>query len=290
MVSNILRALWNIKSFSGNDLSNVYVISKSKKSAINRANSMGEALEYFMKDAFCNTFSEKDAKKKILAYSDNFSYLGNQNNPPDAIIKDGDAIEVKKIDGVKNTDLALNSSYPKSKLYSTSTLITKACRECELGWTEKDIVYAVGFIDDEVLKVLTLVYGDCYAASPAVYEGVKDMVSVGITKMDLEFSQTRELGRINRVDPLGITNLRIRGMWTIQNPLKVFEDVFELNKNEFGFIVVTLMRKEKFNSFPKEDRDKLEKSKEFGIRDVKIRDPDNPAKLLDAKLIAYYRK
>lgn len=290
MVSNILRALWNIKNSSNDNLSNIYVFSKSKKSTINRVNSMGEALEYFMKDSICNTFSENDAKKKMLEYSQNFSYLGNQNNPPDVIIKGGDAIEVKKIDGVKNTDLALNSSYPKSKLYSSSTLITKSCRDCEPGWTKKDVVYAVGFIDDETLKVLTLVYGDCYAASPAVYEGVKDKVSEGITRMDLEFSQTKELGRINRVDPLGITNLRIRGMWTIQNPLRVFEDIFELNKNDFGFIVVTLMRKEKFNSFPKEDKEKLEKSKEFWIKDVKIRDPDNPAKLLDAKLIAYYRK
>ena len=290
VTTNLLNAIVNIKAHGNNNLSEINVISKSKKSAINRANSMGEALEFFMKDSFCNTFSEKDHKKKILAYSQTFSYLGNQNNPPDVIIRDGDALEIKKIDGVKNTDLALNSSYPKSKLFSSSSLITKACRDCEAGWTEKDIIYAVGFVDDDKLKVLTLVYGDCYAASPAVYEGIKNKVSLGITNMGLEFSQTKELGRVNRVDPLGITNLRIRGMWTIQNPLKVFENIFELNKDEFKFILIALMRKDKYSSFLKEDRSKVEKDKEIKIKDVKIRDPDNPANLLDAKMLVVYKK
>ena len=57
-------------------------------------------------------------KEALEKYSEVFSYLGNTSNPPDMIIKDGDAIEVKKIEGF-NT-LMLNSSYPKQKLYSSS--------------------------------------------------------------------------------------------------------------------------------------------------------------------------
>jgi hypothetical protein len=224
MVTNILKAIITIKKRKDFDLSKINVISKSRASAVNRANNMGEALEFFTKDAFCNTFEETNAQKKKDIYSENFSYLGNQNNPPDIIIKNSDAIEVKKIDGVRASDLALNSSYPKAKLHQDSPMITSACKTCE-KWAEKDIIYAVGDIDNHNLKILSLVYGDCYAANKEIYEKIKDKISAGIKEMDLEFSETKELGRVNRVDPLGITNLRIRGMWTIQNPLKVYKEL-----------------------------------------------------------------
>ena len=101
--------------------------------------------------------------------------------------------------------------------------------------------------------------------------------------MDLEFSETKELGRVNKVDPLGITNLRIRGMWTIQNPLKVYKELFGLNGN--GFQLFALMRKSKYDSFPKEDKTAIEKETGITLKDVKIQDPDNPAKQILAKLI-----
>ena len=282
MVTNILKAIITIKKKSDFDLSKINVFSKDRASAVNRANNMGEALEFFTKDAFCDTFQEKDAQKKKDIYSENFSYLGNQNNPPDIILKNSDAIEVKKIDGVKASDLALNSSYPKSKLNSNSPMITSSCKTCE-DWVEKDIVYVVGHIDNHNLRVLSLIYGDCYAASKEIYERIKSKLSEGIKEMDLEFSETKELGRVNRVDPLGITNLRIRGMWTIQNPLKVYKELFGLNGN--GFQLFVLMRESKYDSFPKEDKTIIEKEVGINIKDVKIQDPDNPAKQILAKLI-----
>ena len=282
MVTNILKAIITIKKRTHFDLSKINVISKDRASAVNRANNMGEALEFFTKDAFCNTFEETNAQKKKEIYGENFSYLGNQNNPPDIIIKNSDAIEVKKIDGVRASDLALNSSYPKAKLHKDSPMITSACRNCE-KWTEKDIIYVVGHIDNHNLKILSLVYGDCYAASKEIYERIKDKISTGLKEMDLEFSETKELGRVNRVDPLGITNLRIRGMWTIQNPLKVYKELFGLNGNAFQLFA--LMRKSKYDSFLKEDKTAIENETGINIKDVKIQDPDNPAKQILAKLI-----
>ena len=282
MVTNILKAILTIKKRKDFDLSKIGVVSKDRASAVNRANNMGEALEFFTKDAFCNTFEETNAQKKKEIYSENFSYLGNQNNPPDIIIKNSDATEVKKIDGVRASDLALNSSYPKAKLHKDSPMITSACRNCE-KWTEKDIIYAVGHIDNHNLKILSLVYGDCYAASKEIYEKIKDKISIGIREMDLDFSETKELGRVNKVDPLGITNLRIRGMWTIQNPLKVYKELFGLNGNSFQLFA--LMRKSKYDSFSKEYKTAIEKEIGINIKDVKIQDPDNPAKQILTKLI-----
>ena len=45
-----------------------------------------------------------------------------------------------------------------------------------------------------------------------------------------ETTETNELGRINRMDPLGITNFRIRGMWEIENPLNVFSYAYNFNE------------------------------------------------------------
>jgi len=58
------------------------------------------------------------------------------------------------------------------------------------------------------------------------------MLKAGDAIADIEFSQTKELGRVNRVDPLGITNLRIQGMW-----------------HEGKFSLVCIMRTEKFKTF-----------------------------------------
>lgn len=280
----------NIKKRIDNSLLNIYVIPKINPSTVNRANNVGEALEFYMRDAFCDTFSEKDVQKKKDAYSENFSYLGNQNNPPDIMLKGSDAVEVKKIAGLSATDLALNSSYPKSKLLSNSPLITQACKDCEKDWKEKDILYSVGFVEKDKLKLLILVYGDCYAADSEVYEKVRERIIEELEKSTLEFSETNELGRINRVDPLGITNLRIRGMWTIQNPLRVFSDIFNYKKGMDEFTLITLMKKSKYSSMPKEDRLALEKDKYFKLKDVKISDPNNPAKQMEAKLIVYTKK
>ncbi len=110
-MANILDVTFNLVENPKPRLKDLY---KSK----NRANSMGEALEKYIKDIFCNTVNSKE-KEAINKYEEIFSYLGNQNNPPDIMLKKGDAIKIKKIES-RNSALALNSSFPKSRLYSDS--------------------------------------------------------------------------------------------------------------------------------------------------------------------------
>ncbi|MEO0968680.1 MAG: NgoPII family restriction endonuclease, partial [Cyanobacteria bacterium J06639_18] len=211
-MANILEA---IKFIVDNPISDVVRYYKTQSN--NRVNSVGDALESFIKDIFSQALTEHDINLKNTKYSEAFSYIGNQNNPPDIILKNGDVIEVKKIESLKASSIALNSSYPKSKLYSDEPMLTSYCRECE-DWQEKDIIYAIGVIKDEKLKLLWLIYGDCYAADREVYKRIANKINSGITEIkDVEFSKTQELGRVNKVDPLGITYLRIRGMWGIQN-------------------------------------------------------------------------
>lgn len=277
---NIIDAIINI-------VKNPIVELKEYSISHNRANSMGEALEEYVKDIFSGTLFETDKNKRMEIISEVFSYLGNSNNPPDSILRGGDAIEVKKIEN-KSSSLALNSSYPKAKLYSNSSMITDACRNCE-EWKEKDIIYAIGTCEKNKLTSLIFVYGEDYAAENKIYENVKNKIKFGIETINgLEFSETNEIGRVNRVDPLGITYFRIRGMWGIENPIKVFDYIYERdNTKQFNFMA--LINDDKYNSFfNREKLENLEKENKYlEIRNVKIKNPNNPAQLRSAKLITF---
>ena len=277
---NIIDAIINI-------VKNPILELKEYSISHNRANSMGEALEEYIKDVFSGTLFEKDKNKRMKIISEVFSYLGNTNNPPDSILRGGDAIEVKKIEN-KSSSLALNSSYPKAKLYSNSSMITDACRSCE-KWEEKDIIYTIGTCEKNKLTSLIFVYGEDYAAENKIYENVKNKIKLGIETINgLEFSETNEIGRVNRVDPLGITYFRIRGMWGIENPVKVFDYIYKRDDSkQFNFMA--LINEDKYLSFSntKELEDLEKENKNLEIKDVRIKNPNNPAQLKKAKLITF---
>jgi hypothetical protein len=281
-MANLLKAINTIISNPIPDIVEYY-------RSINKINATGDALELFIKDIFANTVNEVDEKKKAEIYELTFSYFGNANNPPDLMILNGDAIEVKKLES-ETAQIALNSSYPSAKVYANSPLVTKACRKCE-EWTEKDIIYAIGCVKKKKLSLLWLLYGDCYAASRETYERIKTKINQGIKEIpEVEFSPTKELGRVNKVDPLGITSLRIRGMWQIEHPQKVYEYLqLEPKKSDKSFRLFALMREDKYLSFPLADREKLElhPNSNLVIKNIKIKSPNNPVKQIAAKLISY---
>mgnify|MGYP001608792475 CR=1 FL=1 len=286
MAHNVINAINNIVSFGNNDLS-----SYASKYLI-RINAVGEQLEFYIKDAIADSLKLKQDKKEE-AYSKVFSYLGNQNNPPDMIIKGSDAFEIKKIESQKS-DLALNSSPPKDKLLSDDIRITSACKNCESEeWNEKDLFYVIGHAIGGKAKYLFFIQGTCYAANHEVYDKIhvpiKNKVNSVLDSLSLEKGDTVEIGKVRRVDPLGITDLRIRGMWQIKNPLRVYEEFCKIGDKD-KFHLFALLKKDKYNSFPKEDRAKLENNKSINVKEIKIKDPNNPANLGEAKLISYMEK
>lgn len=281
-MSNIINAIINLVTDPKIEL-------REYSAGHNRANDMGKGLEEYIKDLFAGTVNETNEQKRNIALSKVFSYLGNQNNPPDAMLRGGDAIEVKKIES-NNSSLALNSSYPKSKLFSDSSMISAACRSCE-KWSVKDMIYTVGIVPkgSGMLSSLAMVYGDDYCADKAVYEKIKNIIKCGVQSIpNVEFAETNELGRVNRVDPLGITYLRVRGMWGIENPFNVFDYLFKRNSNK-SFNFMCIINEEKWSVFDNtaELLALLGKINGLAITNVKIKSPNNPAKLNDAKLITF---
>jgi len=283
MKTNILIALNNISKITSFRLDELY-------SGKNRVNNVGTALEYFIKDAFCSSFDIAEIERKNKAHSAYLSYLGNQNNPPDFVISDGDAVEVKKIEGLGGS-IALDSSYPKSKLHSDDVRILQSCRDCDSGmWSEKDIMYVVGSVLQSRIKLLWFVYGDCYAANREVYENTLESISKQVGGIEhLEFSSdTNEIAGVKKIDPLGITYLRVHGMWGIETPQKVFGSLTDFDKS-CEFSAFAIMLDEKYRSFPKTDREGIESNSKINIKSVEVRSPNNPAKYLKAKLIVITR-
>lgn len=280
-MANTIQAIINLVKDPQIELGDYY-------NSRHRANGAGDSLEEYVKDLYAGTLRETDEQERLKKISDIFSYLGNDSNPPDSMIKGGDAIEVKKIESAQG-DVQLNSSHPKRKLVASSPMITDACRTAENGDWTKDLLYVIGSVKQNKLRYMFMVYGADYAASEDVYLRIKRKIKEGVESIPgITLAETDELGRINKVDPLGITKLRVRGMWILQNPWKTFSYVTEQSSGkEFDFCAI--VNSEKYYSF--DDYKELEKlvdtTPSLKITNIKIKSPNNPALLVDAKLIRF---
>ena len=76
-------------------------------------------------------------------------------------------------------------------------------------------------------------------------------------------------------------------MFELQNPNEIFKNEIDWKKDE-DFVVSGIVRKEKFNSFPEQDRKSL-KSNNIEIKEFKGKNPDNPKEEIDLVLVRYSR-
>jgi len=280
-MSSIIKAFINI-------VNNYEVNIDTMTEGNNRANNMGEGLESYIKKAFASNFQETNKKKEKENLRNTFSYMGSKNSPPDIVLSNSDAIEIKKTETLGT--LQFNSSQPKSKLYSSNPKIKSECKKCDNGsWTEKDIIYIMGHIPKgtKQLKSLWFVYGTCYTANEEIYQSVETKIKQSLKQTgELSISiDTNELGRVNNIDSLDITYLRIRGMWVIKHPSKVFDDLYEQTDEVFSLIAIIPLSK--YNSFQLKDRNLIENMKAVSITNEVISDPNNAANTLDIKLLIF---
>ncbi len=159
-------------------------------------------------------------------------------------------------------------------------MIKNTCRTCE-NLTVKDMIYAVGVVVDNNIKSLVLVYGDDYCAEKSVYEQIKTVIKNGVKSISgVRFAETKELGQVNRIDPLGITYLCVRGIWGIENPFSVFDYVYKRDySKKFNFMA--LINNEKYYSF--DNYPTLEEMCKniagLKVADIKIKNSNNPTQL-----------
>lgn len=262
MDTNLLVAIKNLLSIKDKKL-----VFKTGNSS-NRINSVGESLEEFIKDLFCNCFDVPDTEKYKI-HSQYFSYLGAKNSPPDIILKGSDAIEIKRAE-LDETSIIFNSLHPRDKFYSNDAHITSDCRDCEI-WHEKDLLYAICTTQGNSLRKLWFVYGDCYFATREFY------------KKALKITDPLNVSAFNFLDNRGLYGNKVN----VQLPNKLIE------KAHFSMadsIINALMLKEKYDSFPLSTRLALENlvGDRLSIDDCEIESPNNASVKLNAKLIQYH--
>lgn len=274
-MSNILEALIHIVENKDYEIKE-YTIGG------NRAQNMGEALEEYIFDAFCNSFRIDDNDERKAKHREVFSFLGAKNKIPDAILKNGDGLEVKKAES--ESTIQLNSSYPKHSLKATDTRIQSSALICEdVKWDEKEMLYCFGYIPTggKHLKSIWFVYGRIFCDLQEVYEEIINDIKANL---DDDYIGN-ELGGAKGVDSLKITTLRVRGMWVIKHPQKVFSKLVK-DWGDNDFEVKALIPKKIFDSFPKSSKDRLNKSI-LNIEEINLPDPTNRAKTLECVFIYY---
>jgi len=272
------------------------------KSSNDKVKGRGASFEDFARNLFAGSLeSDKDERARKLVRE--FSYLGGDKNPPDAMIRGGDVIEFKKV-GNKNTPwLQLNSSSPAQTLQSNSPHIEKKCKNAE-KWKRKDIIYTVGALDKGEVRRLWMVYGSDYCDSNRSYlkllKSLKNALRheiKGKSQYGYDSDSKEPLRVKSGIDHLNVATLRMRAMWSIQSPWRVFSDQYEaaLKKHKsvahstgtFEFVAIINDKKWKALGNAKKLLSKSMKKKGVMVYDVEVRKPDTRDEMTHAKMVIY---
>lgn len=256
-MTNLLKA---IKTLVENPIIDwkIYYNHKQRKMLI------GDNLNSLILDLFANTIKKNDENTRMIKFSECFSYIGNENNPPNLILKDGDAVKIKLLDS-KSSEIKMTSSYPRSRLFYDDPAIGSHCFYCE-NWKVKDLIYVLGITENNSIAQLWFVYGDCYFADRKIYEKLLDIT-----------------------DPLRVTKFNNFQKCRIANPNKVF-DYLPNQEGSHQFNCQCILRLDKYYSFPFRDRRNLESlavNNKINILDIEIKSPEQPEKIISAKLIKF---
>ena len=272
---NTLRAIVNLSECKNFD------IDETKEYVSNVVSSQGEPLEKFVRSSFCGV---PDTAGNNRSSEEVFCYEGAKNNPPDAMLKEeGDAIEVKKVEGISG--IQLNSSLPKQRLYADDKTITKEAVECE-EWKSRDMLYVIGHVTKNTIRSLFFFYGDCIFKRNEYYRNIFESVKNSLKEIEKIRQTGNEYGTIKDVDGLGInTDMRVRPLNSFDHPLKVFSKIVQSDNNA-GFSLFTIMRNSKFKSFPTEFQ-KLALNSGLEHKNEHIRDPDNAGKKIAVEIFSF---
>ena len=240
--------------------------------------SKGKPFEFFAKNFYAGSLGAL-SNSVDAAWTNTFSWPGSANNPPDFMVHGGDAVEVKQLEGISS--IQLNSSPPKQYLSSDDPRITKDCRNCE-QWNQKDFMYFIGKTTKEFVEAVWLVQGRCMFEPNQKYSNLVDQTKAALHSLgeSNEFQSgimvanqpNGDLANVKSVDHAD-SMLRVRGMWIVQHPSKIFDEFFvKPKKNHFVFNF--LVTQEKFNTYSKQSIEELSNCGDANLTIVKRQIPD----------------
>lgn len=290
--TNLLVALRNILERNSSILTPLFRSNGS-------ANVAGDSLEYFVKDMFCTGASQYQMEnEKMKIYNQYLSWTGDSKHFPDFIIKNGAGVEPKKVNGKSKGNIALNSSYPKDYIYPDSQNIPNNTLLMENeDWDKKDIIYAVGNLDNTNNKLLSLwlVNGNTFIANRKVYENLIAEIREAISKTNATLQDSKELARAIGIDPLNHANLRVRGMYELKHPEAIYgtyiSDIVLPKESTRIYVVMLkddLIKLELENEDLNEDLCTYYNQKRLFRKDICIPNPNNISSTLEAVIFCAY--
>ena len=228
----------------------------------------GKPFEIFAKNMFAECLGALSSHVDA-AWERTFSWRGSANHPPDFMIRGGDAIEVKIHGGIGQ--IQLNSSPPKRTLKVTDPRIQDGCRTCE-DWSEKDFLYFIGKANEEFVEALWLIDGTCIADKESTYDIIFDKLA--LTVSDLGGEPGNEIGRLNNVDPLRATSLRVRAMWLLEHPARIFQP-FLIPPEQGVFVLNCLISAKKWDAYSTKEIEDVMALKSHGLVTQRIEIPNS---------------
>ncbi|PRS11593.1 restriction endonuclease [Bacillus pumilus] len=278
--TNVLVALKNILDRNSCILTPIFRSNGS-------VNAAGDSLEYFVKDMFCTGASQYQYEhEKMRKYNEYLSWTGNSSNFPDFIVKGGVGVEPKKLNNQSYTSLALNSSYPKDYIYPNSQNLPKVIDEDE--WDKKDVIYVAGNLNTANNKLLSIwfAYGNTMVANRSIYLNLIDEIREAIASTNATLMESKELARAKGIDLLKLSNLRVRGMYELEHPHKVFSKYISRDDIPIGAskIFLIMLVEDYIAIEEKPDLSIYLASGKLKKTEINIPNPNNPNESLKAIL------
>ncbi len=242
----------------------------------------GGDFEEFVKELFLDN-NKISKQERLKEYQRIFSFQGATNNPPDLMFYNSYAIKINKKRTTRSI-IPLNSSHPRDAISANDSLLKSDTREIEGGNWIKPLFYYIGEVENQYCKSMFIIDGACYTANEEYYQRLIKQIKSGVSEIpDVKMIKTKELGKVKEIDPLKVTDLRVRGMWNILHPLSLMKRFTDIDVSEYNILVV--MKKDKFDLATPEMLSKLKNSDKLVVEECKWPNPNNLSDLFDVVII-----
>lgn len=248
----------------------------------------GKGFEDYVKKAFADALVCSHGRAARLINT-TFLYTGSKNSPPDAIIRDGEVLEIKKLETLAG-EIQFNSSRPKAWLSREDKAITQKCRErLPDPWRER-IIFVVGILQKNTGKLnkIFFVYGEDYCPEISCKEEFNSLKGYLGKNHKILTEGIQELGRINNIGDHNTAALRIRGMWIMKSPWEALR--IPINRSDNGFEIYAVVNNNIWEGLANRRNleEKATRDNRLTITDFEFPNP-NSLGTLQGKLIKFIR-